>query len=246
LKRPCQICEGIYGKAHVVEEVNGQLVWEEIPSKRDPGPGAVVKAAKAAGEADAFDRDLGPAPEPETEDDGGDGEPEEEAPAEPEALAPVPTPAPEAAPAKRRGRPPGSKNRPPEPIVVAPELEPETESEANPALALALPAVPAPAAPRSLTLIVNCAVFSVETKLLSLERLFQQYGALCAQAYAVPTYYNVGSLKRRDSMAACAASIAALNNGATIMGRMDTKDMVNFVAALRPFCTTYIEGIGTA
>ena len=231
-KRPCRICNGHStrlgkpsGERFYVEEVDGKLVWEALSPT-----------------ADKMGVDLdNPADNPFEQGEPENMEPEEPAPEEP---APEPEPKEEAPPAapKRRGRPPGSKNK--EKIaVVAPALASAGEPEPGAAPNFTLKAPPVDQAKRSLTLIVNAQVQS-NGPLVSLDGVFKTYSELLAGAMGVPSYFSIPAGRRRDSLAAVAPAIAALHNGQTIVGRMDTRDMINFVAALRPYCTCYVEGTG--
>lgn len=241
-KRPCRICSGNAarlgkpsGDKFYVEEIDGVLVWELLGAA--PEAPAPSMSEKMGVDLDNADENPFEAPDPE------EGEAVDVSLDSPPAEAP-PAPAPEAPAPKRRGRPPGSKNKEKPPAVVAPTLALAPESEGAVA-GFTLKAPPVDQAARSLTLIVNAQVSSVGP-LVSLEGIFKTYSEALASALGVPSYYSIPAGTRRDTLAAAAGAVAAIHNGQTIVGRMDTFDMVNFVAALRPFCTCYVEGTGAA
>jgi hypothetical protein len=144
-----------------------------------------------------------------------------------------------------RGRKPGSKNKPKPPIVVAPPAEILAQAmnhQAPTNFRLVVPAIP-PEKRQGLILLVNC---QVQGKWLAqakpLDGIYDLVARQLAQSQGMPTVYHLPTGLRRDAMAANAEAVATLNDGAVIVGNADTPDLVAFVAALRPYCTSYVNG----
>lgn len=247
----CGVCavvskrEGLPSPEQFVIESDGQggLVWEPLNGSGNggqshlPQPPADVEVEP---EAEPQEQEPEEEPEPEESESAEDQEPSAEVGPEPEEPAQEEQAKPPTT-KRKPGRPKGSPNKPkPTAVVVEPAeaTAQRVDSSALPGFDLGAPDLPK----TGIVLLVNVAAFPVSVKVQYLHTLFEAASRKLAANMNVEHYRLLNAFQRRDTLATVAGQIASLYDGQVIVGMADTPDLVDFVAALRPYCSLYCEG----